>query len=429
MKKVTAVVAGAGLRGMEAYAVYALEHPEELEIVAVAEPNPARREKFATDHHLPPERVFTTWEDLLAQPRLADAALICTQDRMHYAPVLAALDKGYHVLCEKPMSPNKQEILAMGQAAEKAGRILSICHVLRYSPFFRQLKKLLDAGTIGQLVSIQAMEGVGYYHAAHSFVRGNWRNSQETSPMILQKCCHDMDIYTWLLGKKCKAISSVGDTHLFKKECAPEGATPYCLGGCKAKENCKFDAEKIYITNPATGIRNGNTWMAGVACGVNPTEERTYEALKNGQYGRCVYMCDNNVVDHQQTNLLFEDGTTMSFTMCAFTEKCYRYFKAMGTNGEIEADMLSNKIHVRVFGEPEEIIDVKLLANDLKGHGGGDSGIVNDFLDMLINETEATERTTTLEHSLESHFMALAAEESRLRGGELINMDAFKNGK
>ena len=238
-----------------------------------------------------------------------------------------------------------------------------------------------------------------------------------------------MDIYTWLLGKKCKAISSVGDTHLFKKECAPEGATPYCLGGCKAKENCKFDAEKIYITNPATGIRNGNTWMAGVACGVNPTEERTYEALKNGQYGRCVYMCDNNVVDHQQTNLLFEDGTTMSFTMCAFTEKCYRYFKAMGTNGEIEADMLSNKIHVRVFGEPEEIIDVKLLANDLKGHGGGDSGIVNDFLDMLINETEATERTTTLEHSLESHFMALAAEESRLRGGELINMDAFKNDK
>lgn len=217
MKKVTAVVAGAGLRGMEAYAVYALEHPEELEIVAVAEPNPARREKFAADHHLPPERVFTTWEDLLAQPRLADAALICTQDRMHYAPVLAALDKGYHVLCEKPMSPNKQEILAMGQAAEKAGRILSICHVLRYSPFFRQLKKLLDAGTIGQLVSIQAMEGVGYYHAAHSFVRGNWRNSQETSPMILQKCCHDMDILLWLVGKDCRSVSSYGSLNYFNR--------------------------------------------------------------------------------------------------------------------------------------------------------------------------------------------------------------------
>ena len=176
------------------------------------------------------------------------------------------------------------------------------------SYFKRAIECTAEAGgKIGDVVSVCANENVGYWHQAHSFVRGNWRNSDQTSPMILQKCCHDMDIYTWLLGKKCKAISSVGDTHLFKKECAPEGATPYCLGGCKAKENCKFDAEKIYITNPATGIRNGNTWMAGVACGVNPTEERTYEALKNGQYGRCVYMCDNNVVDHQQTNLLFED--------------------------------------------------------------------------------------------------------------------------
>ena len=249
MKKVTAVVAGAGLRGMEAYAVYALEHPEELEIVAVAEPNPARREKFAADHHLPPERVFTTWEDLLAQPRLADAALICTQDRMHYAPVLAALDKGYHVLCEKPMSPNKQEILAMGQAAEKAGRILSICHVLRYSPFFRQLKKLLDAGTIGQLVSIQAMEGVGYYHAAHSFVRGNWRNSQETSPMILQKCCHDMDILLWLVGKDCRSVSSYGSLNYFNRAHQPAGAPDRCSDGCPHAETCPYNAQRFYLEN------------------------------------------------------------------------------------------------------------------------------------------------------------------------------------
>ncbi|MGN0479454.1 MAG: Gfo/Idh/MocA family oxidoreductase, partial [Hominenteromicrobium sp.] len=308
------------------------------------------------------------------------------------------------------------------------GKII-VCHVLRYTVFYNTLKSILDSGRIGEVVSVCANENVGYWHQAHSFVRGNWRNSDETSPMILQKCCHDMDIYTWLLGKTCKAVSSIGDTHLFKKECAPEGATPYCLGGCKAKEACKFDAEKIYITDPKTGIQHGNTWMAGVACGVNPTVERTYEALRNGQYGRCVYMCDNNVVDHQQTNLLFTDGTTMSFTMCAFTEKCYRYFKAMGMNGEIEADMLSNQIHVRVFGEPEEVIDVAQLANDLKGHGGGDSGIVNDFLDMLINETEATERTTTLEHSLESHFIALAAEQSRLNGGALVDMEAFKSGR
>ena len=400
-----------------------------MKIVAIADIDPEKVKLTAEEYDVPMSHCYESAEDMLKEEKLADVMIIATQDRQHVGQAIKALKKGYHLLLEKPISPDLGECRKISEVAKECKREVVVCHVLRYTPIYQKVKEILDAGTIGDVISIMAIENVGWFHQAHSFVRGNWANSEETSPMILQKCCHDMDIYTWLLGKKCKAVSSVGDTHLFKKECAPEGATPYCLGGCKAKENCKFDAEKIYITNPATGIRNGNTWMAGVACGVNPTEERTYEALKNGQYGRCVYMCDNNVVDHQQTNLLFEDGTTMSFTMCAFTEKCYRYFKAMGTNGEIEADMLSNKIHVRVFGEPEEIIDVKLLANDLKGHGGGDSGIVNDFLDMLINETEATERTTTLEHSLESHFMALAAEESRLRGGELINMDAFKNGK
>ena len=421
------VLIGAGQRG-RVYADYMMEKGC-AQIVAIVEPNDVRRKEAAAQLGVAADWCFTAAEELWAQGKIADAAIVASMDRDHYTQVMKALELGYHVLLEKPISPNPAECMDILHRAEEKKLHVVVCHVLRYTPFFSRIKEIIDSGRIGRLVSIRLDENIGNFHFAHSFVRGNWRNSDQTSPMILQKCCHDMDIYTWLLGKKCKAISSVGDTHLFKKECAPEGATPYCLGGCKAKENCKFDAEKIYITNPATGIRNGNTWMAGVACGVNPTEERTYEALKNGQYGRCVYMCDNNVVDHQQTNLLFEDGTTMSFTMCAFTEKCYRYFKAMGTNGEIEADMLSNKIHVRVFGEPEEIIDVKLLANDLKGHGGGDSGIVNDFLDMLINETEATERTTTLEHSLESHFMALAAEESRLRGGELINMDAFKNGK
>ena len=429
MKRITMVIAGLGGRGHDIYGNYAMEHPDEVEIAAVADPRPERLELAQREWNIPAERCFATAEELFAQPQLADAAVIATQDRQHVVHAEAALKGGYHLLLEKPVAVDIEGCLEVLRLARRYQRHVVVCHVLRYTPFYNAIKRIIEDGRIGEVVTIQAMEQVGYWHQAHSYVRGNWRRADESSPMILAKCCHDMDIYTWLLGKKCKAISSVGDTHLFKKECAPEGATPYCLGGCKAKENCKFDAEKIYITNPATGIRNGNTWMAGVACGVNPTEERTYEALKNGQYGRCVYMCDNNVVDHQQTNLLFEDGTTMSFTMCAFTEKCYRYFKAMGTNGEIEADMLSNKIHVRVFGEPEEIIDVKLLANDLKGHGGGDSGIVNDFLDMLINETEATERTTTLEHSLESHFMALAAEESRLRGGELINMDAFKNGK
>ena len=388
---ITFAIAGFGDRG-STYASMQKLFPDRMKVVAVADINPEKVQKAKELYGIKDELCFTSAEEMLAQDKLADVMVVSTMDRQHVNHAIPALEKGYNILMEKPISPDLQECKRIIEVAKHCPGKIIVCHVLRYTTFYNTLKSILDSKKIGDVVSVCANENVGYWHQAHSFVRGNWRNSDQTSPMILQKCCHDMDIYTWLLGKKCKAISSVGDTHLFKKECAPEGATPYCLGGCKAKENCKFDAEKIYITNPATGIRNGNTWMAGVACGVNPTEERTYEALKNGQYGRCVYMCDNNVVDHQQTNLLFEDGTTMSFTMCAFTEKCYRYFKAMGTNGEIEADMLSNKIHVRVFGEPEEIIDVKLLANDLKGHGGGDSGIVNDFLDMLINETEATEQ-------------------------------------
>ena len=347
-------------------------------------------------------------------------------DRQHVGHAIPALRKGYHILMEKPISPDLdqcREILKVEK--ECPGRVI-VCHVLRYTAFYNQLKELISGGRIGDVVSVCANENVGYWHQAHSFVRGNWRNSRESSPMILQKSCHDMDILTWLLGKRCKAVSSFGGTQLFKAARAPEGAALRCLDGCKAKENCPFDAEKIYITSPKTGRAKGDSWITSVLS-VENTVESTYKALREGPYGRCVYHCDNDVVDHQQTNLLMEDGSTVSFTMCAFTESCYRTFKAMGTKGEIEADMLSNLIRVRVFGQSEEVIDVGKLAGDLKGHGGGDSGIIQDLLDMLRSGAEPNERTTTLEHSMESHFIALAAEESRLHGGRVVELEAFKN--
>lgn len=427
-KPITFAIAGFGDRG-SIYASMQKLYPDQMKVVAAADIRPERLEKAKELYDIPDENCFSSAEEMLAQDKLADVMVVSTMDRQHVGHAIPALKKGYNILMEKPISPDLAECQRILDVAKDCPGKIIVCHVLRYTTFYNTLKSILDSGKIGDIVTVCANENVGYWHQAHSFVRGNWRNSVQTSPMILQKCCHDMDIYTWLLGKKCKSVSSVGNTYFFKKECAPEGATPYCLGGCKAKESCVFDAEKIYISDPKTGIRHGNEWMAGVACSVYPTEERTYEALRNGQYGRCVFMCDNDVVDHQQINLQFEDGATMSFTMCAFTQDCYRYFKAMGTKGEIEADMKSNKIHIRVFGQPEEIIDVGLLADDLKGHGGGDSGIIRDFLEMLINETEATERTTTLPNSMESHFIALAAEESRLNGGKCIDMDEFRSRK
>ena len=305
---ITFAICGFGDRG-STYASMEKLFPEKMKVVAVADLNPDKVNKAKELYQIPEENCYLSGEEMLAQEKLADVMVVSTMDRQHVDHAIPALKKGYHILLEKPISPE-----------------LSKC----------------------------SNENVGYWHQAHSFVRGNWRNSEETSPMILQKSCHDMDILTWIIGKKCKSVSSVGGIQLFKRECAPEGATAYCLGGCKAKDNCVFDTEKIYITSPKTGCARGNSWISSILS-VENTVESTYEALKSGPYGRCVYQCDNNVVDHQQTNLLMEDGSTISFTMCAFTENCYRYFKAMGTKGEIEADMRSNLIRVREFGKEEEI--------------------------------------------------------------------------
>ncbi len=423
---ITFAICGFGDRG-STYASMQKLFPDKMKVVAVADLNPDKVKKAQELYDIPQENCFPSGEEMLAQPRLADVMVVSTMDRQHVDHAIPALERGYHVLMEKPISPEISQCRRMLEAAaQHPDQHVILCHVLRYTQFYNALKDIISSGKIGKVVSICANENVAYWHQAHSFVRGNWRNSDQTSPMILQKSCHDMDILTWLIGQPCKAVSSIGGIELFKEERAPEGSTPYCLGGCKAKENCIFDAEKIYITSKKTGVRSGSGWLSSILC-VDGTEEAVRAALEQGQYGRCVYHCDNNVVDHQQTNLLMEDGSTISFTMCAFTEDCYRTFKAMGTLGEIEADMKSNTIRVRVFGQEEELIDLKKLAQDLKGHGGGDSGIIADFLDMLLDNAPPTERTTTLVNSMESHYIALAAEESRKAGGKLMDMAEFKN--
>ena len=421
---VTFAIAGFGDRG-STYASMEKQFPDKMKVVTVADLDPAKVEKARNLYHIPEENCFSSAEEMLEQDRLADVMVVSTMDRQHVGHAIPALRKGYHILLEKPISPELSKCRELLEVASQCPGKIIVCHVLRYTVFYNTLKDLIQRGRIGDVVAICANENVGYWHQAHSFVRGNWRNSTQTSPMILQKSCHDMDILTWLLGKRCKAVSSFGSTQLFKPERAPEGAALRCLDGCKVKDTCPFDAEKIYITSPKTGLATGDSWISSVLS-VEHTLESTYKALREGPYGRCVYHCDNDVVDHQQTNLLMEDGSTISFTMCAFTENCYRTFKAMGTKGELEADMKSNLIHVRVFGQEEEIIDVGKLSSDLKGHGGGDSGIVEDFLNMLLTDSQPNQRTTTLEHSMESHFIALAAEESRLAGGKVIHLETFK---
>ena len=382
-KVITIAVAGYGLRG-QCYSQYTLEHPDTMKVVAVADIVREKVDAAKQLFNLPEQMCFDSAEQMLEQPKLADLMFICTQDRQHVPMALAALEKGYHVLLEKPISPELSECIELQKKAHEKNRVVTVCHVLRYSPFYQTVKQIMDSGKLGEIRNISAHEDVGYFHQAHSFVRGNWRNSEETSPMILAKSCHDMDLLQWLMGQRCEYISSYGSLSHFRADKAPEGATEYCLGGCKCKDECPYDAEKIYITNKKTGVRdNHGGWPCNALC-VDPTEENVYEAIKTGPYGRCVYHCDNDVVDHEVVDMEFENGATAVFTMTAFTKNTRRTIRVMGTLGELEGDSVKGTIEVKPFNSDEvETIDVSKQLVGHVGHAGGDTRLVDNIIDIL----------------------------------------------
>ena len=420
-KIVRIAIAGVGSRGKNAYGLELLNMKDRAKVVAVADIDPERLALAGDAHGVPDEMRFPSAEAMLAMPRLADAMLICTQDRQHVPHAVAALKKGYDVMMEKPISPKLEDLQEITKVARENGRRVVVCHVLRYTPFFQTIKKTIDSGVLGEVVSIQALENVRYWHQAHSFVRGNWRREEDTSPMILAKCCHDLDYLVWLCGKKCERVSSYGSLMYFKESNAPEGAALRCTQGCKAKESCPYDAEKIYLTNKDTGILCGNVeWPIDVLA-ENPTEEKIRHAIETGPYGRCVFHCDNDVVDHQIVNMQMEGGASLSLTMSAFTSIGGRTIKVMGTLGDLWGDMHENRIRIGIFGKEPQIIDLGREEKDFAGHGGGDRLLMEQFVDLMQGK-EPDGTITTLETSVESHLVALAAEKSRLENGESIEI-------
>ncbi len=401
MKPITAIILGAGSRG-SIYGGYAKDHPDELQIVAIAEPRRDRLDSLADELNVAQENRFADWKDLLAQPKMADCAFICTLDDDHTAPALQAMEMGYHLLLEKPMSNNEAECRAIAETAEKTGRSLAVCHVLRYTPFYMTLKALIDRGEVGQVTTINQIENVGYWHQAHSFVRGNWRTVRETSPMILQKSCHDMDIILWLMGKNCRRVQSFGSLHHFNAENAPAGAPERCLDNCPHAETCPYYAPKLYMDMNRTG------WPIDVITTDMSLEGRR-KALEEGPYGRCVYRCDNDVVDRQVVNLEFEDGAVATFTMTGLSADFSRQLKIFGTKGQIEADMGTKQIVLQHFGGEKQTIPLD-MGTEFSGHGGGDYGIMRDFLSVL---RDGGESRTSAAVSLQSHLICFAAERSR----------------
>ncbi|MEG0952181.1 MAG: Gfo/Idh/MocA family oxidoreductase, partial [Niameybacter sp.] len=321
MRQVTAIIVGGGLRGGFAYAPYAVSHPHEFKIVGVAEPIKERREFLKEKYQIDEAHCFESWEQILELPKFADAAMICTQDQMHFEPAMMALEQGYHLLLEKPIAPTEEECVAIADKATEKDLHVVVCHVLRYTTLFKTIKKLLDGGRIGQVVAMNHNENVNHIHYSHSFVRGNWGNSKTSTPMILAKCCHDLDIIQWLIGSRCTKVSSFGELTYFKAKNAPEGATMRCQDGCPHSATCPYDAPTVYVTE--------KKWGASAFCMEPNNSEKVLAALKENDYGRCVFHSDNDVVDHQIVTLNFENGVTVSLTMCAFTKDFTRTLKIM----------------------------------------------------------------------------------------------------
>jgi len=417
MNKIKVAIAGLGGRGRDTFGRLILENPDIAEVVAVADINENKKNEAADVFNLPSRCCFNDVADLLNEDKLADVLFICTPDENHYKTAIRALSSGYHLLLEKPAAVKTEDCLDIAKTASEKNRHVVVCHSLRYTPFYGKIKEIIDSGDIGEVVTLDAFEGVGYYHHAHSFVRGNWSDTKQSSPMILAKCCHDMDIIIWLTNKHINAVSSFGCTQYFKPEKAPEGAAKRCLD-CKFKNSCIYSAEEIYINSPKTGVKQGNTgWPADVLA--RPvTEENIRLALKTGPYGRCVFYSDNDTVDHQVVNIEFTDGASAHLTMTAFSDEIYRTVRVMGTLGIIEGDTRTNIIKMSVYGKEPVIIDIDEIVRGLGSHGGGDALMFAALMDLLSGKSNFAH--STIDKSVESHIACLAAEKSRQNGGESI---------
>ena len=398
-KPITVITCGAGSRG-NVYGNYAVQYPAQLDVVGVAEPVAIRNERYAKKHNIKDENRFKTWEDVFKRPKFADAILITTPDNLHYGPCMKALEMGYHVLLEKPISPSEKECRDILAMTKKTGKIVAVCHVLRYAPYFEELRKIMQSGMLGKVVSIQHIEPIEHTHMSHSYVRGNWHNSKETTPIILAKSCHDLDILRWMLGKQSKSIHALGDVSWFKKANAPEGSTARCTDGCKVEATCPYSALKIYYRE------RKRTYVFDMPEEKEKHADHIMEKLKTTNYGRCVYRMENDQPDLYTTNILFEDAVTCSFSMEAFTSYEGRRTRVMGSLGDIVGDM-TTMIHTDFLtGKKTE------WKNATDMHGGGDWRLVANWIEA-ISKNDASLLTSTIDASIESHLMGFAAEQSR----------------
>ncbi|MBK9144956.1 MAG: Gfo/Idh/MocA family oxidoreductase [Candidatus Melainabacteria bacterium] len=419
MSKVRAILVGAGQRGTFVFGRYALDNPEKLRFTAVVEPDPGRRRRFASQHGLDEGSSYESF-DVLARGEIeADIAVIATMDRQHAEPAILAMEAGYHVLLEKPMAGSALECLRLVETAQKTGRMLAVAHVLRYTPFFSRIKEIVSSGRLGDILSVEHFENVSYWHMAHSFVRGNWGNATRSGPMLLSKCCHDLDILVWMMSHtEPLAVTSRGSLSHFRPEKAPPGATDRCTDSCPAEEECAFFAPRFYLDEKIDPY-----FAYAITSDISP--EGRLAALQTGPYGRCVYKCDNDVVDHQSVIIDFADGALATLVMHGLSDREGRTMRYDGSRASLRATFpFCGKEEIEIQDHLTGEVELVTIGEAGWGpHGGGDGRLIESFVEAVAEGRH--DFLTGARTSLASHLMAFAAEESRL-SGKTIDLAGFE---
>ena len=407
-QQVKIVVIGAGNRTNK-YLEYAVRYPERLKLVGIVEPVEIRRRMVADKFGVDKEACFSSFDDFFANPIEADAVLIGTPEDKHYEPCMRAIEAGYHVLLEKPIAQTLQECLDIQEASKRKGVIVGVCHVLRFHPYFVKIKELIDSGELGKIISINHYAEITIDRMTHSYVRGLWSKAKKTNPMLIAKCCHDIDFLLWICGSKCRKVSSFGSLRWFCKENAPKGSAERCID-CKSEASCPFSAIHLY--------KERKQWIYNFDVHEGQTiDDVIDQELREGVYGRCVYHCDNDVADHQIVNMELEDKTTISFVVNAFTSNDFRSTHIKMTKGEIDGN--ETTLRVRKFRNNEEsVYDFSGLSSQ-PFHAGADLNIVEEFVNSITNSHEGI-LSSTIDSSIESHVVCYKAETSRLTNQTIL---------
>jgi predicted dehydrogenase len=398
-KPLQVAIIGAGVRGTNLARKLSSSEFRSM-VVAVAEPDDEKRKSFAKEFNLPDSATFTGWVELSKGLDNCDAAIIATLDNQHTGPAIACLQRGWHILVEKPLADSFEDCLLIVKTQDVKNTIVAVCHTLRFMEGFRKVKQILDSGTIGQIIHIEHLEGIGNFRFAHNYVRGRWAQEKNNTFLLLHKCSHDIDYINWLIKEPCERVSSFGSLKYFTTVNAPDGSTYRCVDNCSVKNACPYSALRIYVDGSL------DEWPARDICNVH-TREAHIEAIKNGPYGICVWHVNNDVVDHQVVMMEFTGGTTATCTLSGYSATNGRRIRLQGTHGEMLYDEAIGRISIKRFSEQKsEFIKIPVQTT----YHPEDKYILDDWISSIVYSTPVA---VDSKEALRTHAVVFASEISR----------------